>query len=283
MKYASNPEEWPLPKSEFPEAVWRTHCSEQIEINLEHYLTFDRVWLVPDGANLQQLEHALKKRGIPILDKDEELKTVQVNTEEITDWQGEKPWRVQDYGARSLVMTLPIEKRDLVWDCCAGSGGKSLSLLHKTNFLNVSDKRKKVLEPLMKRSFSGKQVKVDSLNPLVNKSHEFMNAEYDWIVADVPCSGSGTWRKNPEHFIGFGSNQIKDYQTTQRKIVESLIPVMSEKTKLVYMTCSVFSEENEGQLDFFKSLGLNVQKSEYICDAKRDSDQFYRCILVKSE
>lgn len=280
-EYFPKPSSWPQIESTFPKSEWDQHITDEVQVSGADYLTFNEVWLVPEGANLEQLKHSLIKRGIQILDVDETLKTVKVTVESISDWTDAKPWRVQDYGARYIIMSLPIEKDHKVWDCCAGGGGKSLTLLHKTNYLNISDKRKKVLESLTKRKFTGKEVAVDSLNPLVNKSHPFMNDTYQWIIADVPCSGSGTWRKNPEHFLAFKKDQILEYQTTQRKIIESLLPVMKPGTKLAYITCSLFQEENEGQLEFFKALGLTVNESGYHYFKEKNSDFFYRCILEK--
>ena len=86
---------------------------------------------------------------------------------------------------------------------------------------------------------------------------------FDLIVADVPCSGSGTWACTPEQISQFDERSIEDYSILQRKILSNLIPQLAPNGYLLYLTCSVFAQENEEQVNYL------MQKHSLISVEKR--------------
>lgn len=155
--------------------------------------------------------------------------------------------------------SIPIR----VWDCCAASGGKSIQLMDSDYSINltVSDNRNSILENLKKRfkdaGIRQYQSAILDLEKSIPKDHPMKKQKYDLIIADVPCSGSGTWSRTPEQFYYFKVDAIKSYQQKQRNILKNIVKQMAADAILVYITCSIFYDENEAQVDYIKEeLGL---------------------------
>ncbi|MEI2750628.1 MAG: hypothetical protein V9E88_17960 [Ferruginibacter sp.] len=145
------------------------------------------------------------------------------------------------------------------WDACAASGGKSILLqdiVQRKIRLTVSDIRNNMLGNLelrlkeaginIFRKFSADLSKGSSLSP---------EEKFAVIIADVPCTGSGTWARTPEQMFGFEQTQINDFATLQQNIVSGIIPHLKQGGLFFYITCSVFRQENEDQLAFIQQTG----------------------------
>jgi 16S rRNA (cytosine967-C5)-methyltransferase len=78
------------------------------------------------------------------------------------------------------------------------------------------------------------------------------NNQYQLIVCDAPCTGSGTWSRTPENLFFFKTEQIDEYAERQRKIVSNVIPHLQKDGLFIYITCSVFKKENEDVANFIK-------------------------------
>lgn len=142
-----------------------------------------------------------------------------------------------------------------VWDCCAGSGGKSImarDILGEME-LTVSDIRESILVNLKKRfRVAGIDHYTSGLldhspGGLVVKPNSF-----SLIIADIPCTGSGTWGRTPEQLFYFDQEEIGKYVSLQEKIVSDIMPILTPGGSLLYITCSVFTRENEGMVTFIK-------------------------------
>jgi 16S rRNA (cytosine967-C5)-methyltransferase len=78
-------------------------------------------------------------------------------------------------------------------------------------------------------------------------------AGVDLIIADVPCTGSGTWARTPEWLKAFDLEMIAEYQNTQKSIVTNLPLHLNANGYLLYITCSVFKQENEEVVEFLET------------------------------
>lgn len=182
---------------------------------------------------------------------------------------------IQDRSSQAIENFLPVfdnNKRPSIWDACAASGGKSILAAdhYGSPELTVSDKRESILINLQHRLRSaGIPVKhrftVDLTDPgilrtsrdlsdpdnLVSGSdiraggRERTNTKYDLVIADVPCSGSGTWGRTPENLVYFEGKKIGEYQDLQKSILSNLVHSVKPGGWLLYITCSVFRQENE--------------------------------------
>ena len=165
------------------------------------------------------------------------------------------------------------------WDCCAGSGGKSIMLydMSPTVDLTVSDIRDSILTNLKKRFKEAGIKKYDFFSKDLSIHQPSLTVDhspFDIIIADVPCSGSGTWSRTPEALYFFDVAEIKKYGSLQRKIISNTVPYLKKGGVFIYITCSVFREENEEIVDFIQQKAhLQLIRSQLFkgYDQKADS------------
>ena len=166
---------------------------------------------------------------------------------------------IQDYSSQRAGDFLPDPENfrggAKAWDCCAASGGKSI-LLHDLIpgiSITVSDIRKSILINLEKRFARAgikkyKSFTADLRKPLPN-IHQLKNP-FDVVLLDAPCSGSGTWSRNPDELYFFDPKEIRYFRNLQEQIFSRVIVKIKPKGYFVYITCSVFHEENEGMVQY---------------------------------
>jgi len=214
------------------------------------------------------------------------------NTEKVSDTiNTDKEAVIQDYNSQRVgeFLTSHIQLHTShisIWDCCAASGGKSILAydLLKNIHITVSDTRKSILQNLKNR-FAKAGIKnyhsfvADlSIFPLP----EGVKGRHDLIIADVPCSGSGTWSRTPEQLGFFSKENIKTYSALQKKIISNVVTQLNENGHLLYITCSVFKKENEENIDFIKNhLNLVLIKSEYLKGYEIQADTLFVALLKK--
>lgn len=199
----------------------------------------------------------------------------------------EKGWfEIQDLNSQKTGWFFHPKEGEKWWDACAASGGKSLLLkdLEPGVDLLATDNRDSILTNLklrmLKAGIGG--FKVENLD-LLHTSGSDSRKLFDGIIADVPCSGSGTWARTPENLSGFRQEVIlKHFVPLQRKIVTNLTFSLKNSGILVFITCSIFEKENEGNIHFFeKNLGLQCISSSYLQGAESGADTLYVARLKK--
>jgi 16S rRNA (cytosine967-C5)-methyltransferase len=199
---------------------------------------------------------------------------------------------VQDYSSQrvgDLLENLKSETKNQkwkVWDCCAASGGKSIMAIDILGDieLTVSDVRESILANLQKRFQEAgiKQyksfVKDLSLHSPLTSHH----SPFDLIIADVPCSGSGTWGRTPEQLSFFQSTAIETYSDLQKKIVSNTIKQLKQGGYFLYITCSVFKKENEVNVEWMQEeLKLQLVKQEVIKGYTAKADTMFAALLKR--
>jgi 16S rRNA (cytosine967-C5)-methyltransferase len=140
---------------------------------------------------------------------------------------------IQDYASQRVGSMLDLVKKHFgdskkvlsVWDCCAGSGGKSILAFDKLGNINitVSDIRTNILFNLKKRLQEANIMGFTSnLIDLTNSESVKTLQDFDLIIADVPCTGSGTWSRTPERLVYFEENEIDHYAQLQKTITKNI-------------------------------------------------------------
>lgn len=161
-------------------------------------------------------------------------------------------FEVQDEGSQMIADLVNAKKGDQVLDFCAGSGGKTLAFAHKLSGggqIYLHDIRDKALEEAKMRL---KRAGIQNAQIVTNERlNDRILPPMDWILLDVPCSGSGTLRRNPDLKWRFDFTTFENLKEQQRAIFDRAIKLLKKGGKIVYSTCSIFPEENELQIDFF--------------------------------
>jgi 16S rRNA (cytosine967-C5)-methyltransferase len=172
------------------------------------------------------------------------------------------------------------------WDCCAGSGGKSILLfdvLKRSVHLTVSDIRINILLNLHQRFRKAGIKRYDYfVSDLCGNELPINSPIYNIILCDVPCTGSGTWSRTPEQLCFFKKASIKSYSDKQKKIVANAIPFLQKDGLFVYITCSVFKQENEEVVKFIqKKSPLKLLHMELIKGYDKKADTMFVAVFKK--
>jgi len=197
----------------------------------------------------------------------------------------ERGWAwTMDYASQKVADCVEIDEDDVIWDACSGAGGKSIYISNKfikPFHLTCSDKRFTILENLKAR-FKTLGLKVPQIE-LCDLLEPFqLKTKYDKVILDVPCSGSGTWGRSPENIIGFGISKIDYFSKLQLKIAGNALKNLKTEGKLIYMTCSVFTSENEKNVDYLvKNHGLKLEYMQYTFAPNNESDTLFIAVLTK--
>ena len=190
-------------------------------------------------------------------------------------------FEVMDLAVQSWAEELPkLENGQTVLDACCASGGKSLLLLEANPNIDLTatDVRENIL-----RSYRGRLGNHSKNIEILTKNWEEENplpSKFDFILADVPCSGSGTWLRSPQHLSNFTVEKLNEHAERQKRIVTNLSKHLEKNGKLMYVTCSIFEEENEKIVEFMQnSLGLSLIFQNYSWKWKEGGDSIFFALM----
>lgn len=159
---------------------------------------------------------------------------------------------VQDAGAQHAAPLLDARTGMRVLDACAAPGGKAAHLLERAEIaltaIDVDKRRCAAIERNLERLGLVADVR-DADCTLVEQWWD--GNPYDRILADVPCSGSGVVRRHPDIKWLRRPSDTRGFAERQSKILDALWRVLAVDGKLLYVTCSVFPEENNAVVDAF--------------------------------
>lgn len=196
-------------------------------------------------------------------------------------------YEVQDWSSQRTLEFIKAENGEYWWDACAGSGGKALMFLDKypdTNLL-VSDLRLSVLRNLDER-FEQARVRATYAKKVLDLtsdlSHLMNTRQFDGIIADVPCSGSGTWGRTPEMKVQFSEDKLLEYAALQKRIVSNILSYLKSGKSLVYITCSVYKAENEDVVEAMaQAHNLQIEHMQIIEGYRDRADSMFVACLRK--
>ncbi len=183
-------------------------------------------------------------------------------------------FEVQDEGSQAIALLVDAKPSHRVIDFCAGAGGKTLgiaaSMENKGRILawDTSKKRLDQINLRLRRAgVHNVQTHVlESEHDAFIKRHK---ATADRVLIDVPCSGSGTWRRNPDLKWRFTQKDLDEVRAIQQEILLSAARLVKISGRLIYATCSIFKDENEKQIETF----LNTNNNFKVVCAKKIWDK----------
>jgi 16S rRNA (cytosine967-C5)-methyltransferase len=165
-------------------------------------------------------------------------------------------FEVQDAGSQMVSRFLDPQSGMRVVDACAGEGSKTLhlaALMKNKGKIIALDTQKWRLNELRKRST---KAGIDTIETRVissSKTVKRMNGTADRLLLDVPCSGLGTLRRNPDIKWKLSFEDLERLKTLQQELLHRYCMVLKPKGRLVYSVCSVLPSEGEEQIKQFIS------------------------------
>ncbi|MDE3055779.1 MAG: RsmB/NOP family class I SAM-dependent RNA methyltransferase [Verrucomicrobiota bacterium] len=164
-------------------------------------------------------------------------------------------FEVQDEGSQLVAQEVGAKPGHLVLDFCSGSGGKTLGFapaMEGKGQIFLHDIRPRLLIEAKKRLRRAGIQNGQFLSP-DHPQLKKLKGRCDWVLIDVPCSGTGTLRRNPDQKWRLQESDIERFVSLQRTIAEEALLYLKPGGHLVYATCSLLKEENEDQIDWLLS------------------------------
>ena len=201
---------------------------------------------------------------------------------------GEGAVSVQDAGAQQAIDYLDLQPGQRVLDSCAAPGGKAAHILETADValtaLDIDATRCARIERNLERLGLAAAVKAADCRAL---SSWWDGRVFDRVLADVPCSASGIARRHPDIKWIRRATDTAAFAARQLQILEALWPVLAPGGKLLYVTCSVFPQENDAVIEAFLAGAPNVRRlglpasapAQCLPNATRDG--FFYALLEK--
>ena len=211
-------------------------------------------------------------------------------------------FEIQDEGSQLVAELVKARPGEMGIDFCAGAGGKTLALSARMEnrgrilACDVAAARLKQMTPRLGRA----GVSIVKTRILKSERDSYLEqhvASADWVLLDVPCSGTGLWRRSPDLKRRTSQWELEEVTKQQHQIADSAARLVKPGGRLVYATCSILRHENEDQVDRFLSthpefavqtVNLPTAKDETaphlrLFPHQHETDGFFGAVLVKGE
>ena len=195
-------------------------------------------------------------------------------------------FEVQDAGSQLIAPFLEVASGMRVVDACAGAGGKSLhlaTLMNNKGTLIALDTEGWKLEELKKRARRNGVHVIETRTIESTKVIKRLHNSADRLLLDVPCSGIGVFRRNPDAKWKLQPDFMDNVRQIQAKILADYSKIIKVGGKLVYATCSILPSENELQVQCFLSENPNFKfiAERKVSPAVDGFDGFYMARLER--
>ncbi|WP_341502292.1 RsmB/NOP family class I SAM-dependent RNA methyltransferase [Gallaecimonas sp. GXIMD4217] len=238
-------------------------------------------------TDAKSLHHALHHEKVPTRLEGEALKVQGHRALFKTKAFHQGAFEQQDLGSQQVAPFLEVTPGMTVIDACAGAGGKTLhlaALMANRGRLLAMDIFEGKLKALKKRARRAGIHNLESRHIEGSATIKRLKGKADRLLLDVPCSGTGVLRRNPDGKWQLQAADLDQLLATQAEILDSYARMLKAGGKLVYATCSILPSENEAQVAAF----LARHPGRFLLEAERrlqpdqyDGDGFYMARLVK--
>ena len=173
-------------------------------------------------------------------------------------------FELQDISSQAVGVICDPKPGETWWDACAGEGGKLLhlsELMENKGLIWASDRAEWRLKKLKQRTarakvFNYRAALWDGSKKLPTKT------KFDGVLVDAPCSGMGTWHRNPHARWTTSANDVRELAEIQRVILLNVADSVKTGGKLIYSVCTLSREETIGVVEFFQSQRKDFQPLE---------------------
>ncbi len=194
-------------------------------------------------------------------------------------------FEVQDGGSQLIAPFLRPEPGMKVIDACAGAGGKTLhlaALMENKGVIIAMDVEARKLLELKKRAKRNGAHNIETRPIESSKSIKRLKGMADRLLLDVPCSGTGVIKRNPDTKWKLQPEHLERVQAIQKNIINDYSQMLKPGGMMVYATCSILHDENENQVRAF----LDTHGDFQLVEEKRvnpspTTDGFYMALLLK--
>jgi len=215
------------------------------------------LWLRIQKGNQEKITGELEKNGLKVKNHNYIKNAVfvaksRINIMELQLFR-EGCLEIQDLSSQAVGAVCAPKAGQRWWDVCAGGGGKTLllsQLMGGKGIITASDKYSFKLDEMRRRA---RRAGFSNINVWDWKGKNLPEGKaiFDGVLVDAPCSGSGTWRRNPAARWNISRPDLKKFSATQLDILSHASSGVKSGGILVYATCSMFREENEEVLKSF--------------------------------
>jgi 16S rRNA (cytosine967-C5)-methyltransferase len=214
-----------------------------------------------------------------------------------------KGWiSIQDEGSQMIAHICDAKPGMQVLDYCAGVGGKTLALasamMRKGRVVAMDNDERRLAKgkERYKKAYLADIIETRALSD--DKQRKWLKRQknkFDIVLTDVPCTGTGTWRRNPDMRWSIYGPSLEELIPVQAEILERACLAVKPGGKLVYATCSLLPEENEQQIENFLKMHDEFELapldtalklgSPYmrLTPHRHKTDGFFAAIMVKKE
>lgn len=208
----------------------------------------------------EKILHALSNAGIKAAPARYAAHGIELSARFPSDapWLKSGELEIQEEASQLVAQLMDVQPGQHVLDMCAGAGGKTLALAaamqNKGEILacDVSPKRLAELEKRAARAgvsiIRTQLIAEDALEEV-----SAMTGRFDHVLIDAPCSGTGTWRRNPEVMWRITPDNLLKYNAIQERLLEQATPLVKAGGVLTYVTCSALAEENEQRIENYRA------------------------------
>ena len=220
---------------------------------------------------------------------------------------------VQDEGSQLAALLAGAKPGEHVVDLCAGAGGKTLALaaaMHNQGQLYATDSDKRRLAPIHDRLARSGARNVQVRTPKsIGSELADLSGRADLVLIDAPCTGIGTWRRNPDAKWRMRPGALELRRNEQAAVLDRAAALVKAGGRVAYVTCSLLEEENGDQVlaflarrpDFaivsptevanalgeraylFRRAALIAEEGLLMTPRRTDTDGFYVSMLVRRE
>ncbi|MFM2267413.1 MAG: hypothetical protein RL757_854 [Bacteroidota bacterium] len=203
-----------------------------------------------------------------------------------TDFFKNGLFEVQDAGSQAIGRFLQVKSGMRVVDACAGAGGKALhlaTLMQNKGRIVALDIEGYKLEELKRRARRNGIGIIETRVIESTKTIKRLHDSADRLLLDVPCSGLGVLRRNPDAKWKLKPEFIEEIKQTQQQILQNYSKILRVGGLMVYATCSILPSENEHQVALFLKNNPNFKQldQQTLSPADANQDGFFMALLSR--
>ncbi|HVS51358.1 MAG TPA: RsmB/NOP family class I SAM-dependent RNA methyltransferase [Opitutaceae bacterium] len=184
-------------------------------------------------------------------------------------------FEIQDLASQLVAHACAPQPGETWWDACAGEGGKLLhlaDLMHNKGVIWATDRSERRLHVLKKRTaraqlFNYRAAPWDGSAKLPTKT------KFDGVLVDAPCSGVGTWQRNPHARWTVTIDDVRELAATQRALLEHVAAALKPGGKLVYSVCTLTRSETTAIADAFSAAHADLEPAPLFAGGLADAGQ----------